>query len=462
MPSLSQLPNELILMIVRHVLPEDLEAVSVLSRHIHAVSLPVLEQYHEMKKKYTKVSNLVVCNEDGDNGTPAGMPAGLLSKVLNNPSIGHYIKELEVAYWFTHFTPNNDLFISSDILPTPHVPYPNSQITAFRAALPHALMRNTLTGKHHISALIRWMRALEVGDEDALIALLLPQCPNLESLMLGDGDKRADCIKTVLSLAAMENTMGRILPRLKHVELCLVDTDLVDYIRLFMSLPSMTSLSIRNFQNPNLKALLGHSIVRTLQPGISNVREINLHGEHMDHEVLYEILQSCSYLTRLHCEFRISPPPNQAEEPRYQLCLQSVMSALSSGNKHTLQSLTLRIFQTDVGGFSDWSSSGNPQEIEDEAESILTLMKIRANVLVDRLPMTLRHFVLRYGSMNTYQCCREISLKQECGTPSGLPGLGASHVWVTSDDREEDLVNDVNKMLCRTKIARISTREVRG
>lgn len=232
MASLSKLPNELILMIVRHVLPEDLEAVSVLSRHIHMVSLPVLQQYHEMKKNYTKDSNLVVCNEDGDNGTPAGMLAELLSKVSNNPIIGHYIKDLKVAYWFPHFTPKNDLFIPSDTIPTRHVPYPDSQMTAFRAALPHALMRNPLTGKHHKSDLIRWMRALDLGDEDALIALLLTQCPNLESLMLGDCDKRADCVKTVLSLAAMENTMGRILPRLKHVELCLEDTDLMDYVRL--------------------------------------------------------------------------------------------------------------------------------------------------------------------------------------------------------------------------------------
>lgn len=229
-----------------------------------------------------------------------------------------------------------------------------------------------------------------------------------------------------------------------------------------MSLPSLTSLSIRNFENPNPEGLLGHSIVPTLQPGISNVRELNLHGEHMDHEVLYEILHSCSDLTRLHCEFLVFPPPDEAEEPRYQLHLQSVMSALSSINNHTLQSLTLRIFRNVVGGVSDWSGSGNPQEIEDEAESILTLTKNCANVLVDHLPMTLRHFVLRYGLINTYQYHREISLKQECGTPSSWPALGASHVWATSDDREEDLVDGTDKMLCRKKMARISTREVRG
>ena len=466
MASLSKLPNELIFLIVQHVFPEDLEAVSVLSRHIHMISLPVLLRYHEMKKEYSTVSNLIVCNEDGNNAT-AGVLAGILSKVLNNPFIGHHIKTLNVPYWFPHFTPKNDLFIPSNTVPTPHVPYPDSQMTAFRAALPHALM-----GDRHKKNLIRWKRALHLGDADALIALLLLQCPNLESLMLGDGDKQADCVKTALSLAAMKDTMNGILPRLKRVELYLKNTDLMHYIRLFMSLPSLTSLSIRNLKKSYVTNLPGDLLVPTLHPGTSNVTKLSFHGELMDPKALSEIFHSCSNLTSLFYDLRYFSPHVRAEETPYQFYLRSVMSALSSNNQYTLQSLTLRASRHNFGQPSDWSVPEISRKIENEAESILALMKTGTMVLVDRLRLTLRHLRLHYRSMNATQYVREISFELAYDRPSSLPAHGKSHIWETCDDREEDLVNGIDELLCRKGFSRlsstdpdyhaISTREVRG
>ena len=347
-----------------------------------------------------------------------------------------------------------------------HVPYPDGQMTAFRAALPHALM-----GNHHKPNLIRWTRALNLGDEDALIAILLLQCPNLQKLRLGDGDTQVDCVKTVLSLAAMKENMGRILPRLKYVELDLETTDLMDYIRLFMSLPSLTSLSVRNFAKSGLKGLFGDIIVPTLQPCTSNVRELRLHGEPMDHEVLYEVLQSCNNLTSISYDICFFSPHGMARRPPYQLALLSVMSALSSNNHHTLQSLTLRSCWQKFGKLNDWGSLAMSRPMENEAESILALMKTRTKALADRLRTRLKYMMLDYRSINATQYFREISFELERNKPSKLPSHGKPHMWETTDDREEDLVDGIDGLLCRKGLGRldstdpdyyaVSTREVR-
>ena len=230
--------------------------------------------------------------------------------------------------------------------------------------------------------------------------------------------------------------MGMILPRLKRAELYLETTDLMDYIRLHMKLPSLTSLPIRNFQKINLGGLSDDITVPTLGPGTSNIRELDLHGELMDHEVLYEILHSCSNLTSLFYDICFSSPHGRAEEIPYQFYLRSIMSTLSSNNQYTLQSLTLRTSRQSFDRPSDWNGRG---KIENEAERILNSVKTGTKVLIDRLRMRLKNLMLHYRSIKVTQYLREMSFELGCNKASNLPAHGKSPIWETTDTERRTL-----------------------
>ena len=59
MAQFQDLSTELVLAILELVLPEDIEAMSLVSKHIYQLAIPRLEEHRELRKEYFNFRNKV-------------------------------------------------------------------------------------------------------------------------------------------------------------------------------------------------------------------------------------------------------------------------------------------------------------------------------------------------------------------------------------------------------------------
>ena len=82
------LPNEMLIQILRFVLPADLENVAQISRHVYQVTTPLLEEHRKLIRTYSTFSNQPYPDDT----------VKLLNKIIEQPRIGHYIRRAVLDY----------------------------------------------------------------------------------------------------------------------------------------------------------------------------------------------------------------------------------------------------------------------------------------------------------------------------------------------------------------------------
>ena len=91
MAKLQGLPPELLLEIASCVLPDDIESFTAISKHVRRVLQPVIEKHQALKQQFGKT----IC--DGGFGEYPDLLT-LLSKLILEPELRHYIKEMRFVY----------------------------------------------------------------------------------------------------------------------------------------------------------------------------------------------------------------------------------------------------------------------------------------------------------------------------------------------------------------------------
>ena len=160
MDRLSDLPDELLLLVVHFVLPAELETFAQVSKKMYEFTSPLLPTHRAYIRRYTFYKN--------DGG--ASMIPPLLTAIAKDRLIGHYIR---------HFQLTDEMIdaVSS---------------RRFLDALEHTLLLTLLQESKFLDPSSRTKEKLEEAFQDSecfpwlLLPLLLPLLPNLKTLSISD------------------------------------------------------------------------------------------------------------------------------------------------------------------------------------------------------------------------------------------------------------------------------------
>lgn len=177
MATLLHLPHELLYRVFDFLLPEDLEKFAQSCKAVRSLAGPFLEQHRALVREYNTITN---------HGSPRAV-GDILIKILRNPRLGRYVKELDLER------------LGTGILPKDGQTHYSSEVIALirKAVRPRILSRN----------------ALACGP--TLLAILMAHTPNLASISLWSGDLRHTKFSEFLSGDLVRT--GAFLPKLRTV-----------------------------------------------------------------------------------------------------------------------------------------------------------------------------------------------------------------------------------------------------
>ena len=279
MASFSLLPNELVREVARHVMPEDIESFSLISRNVYREALPLLEEHRELKNRYRAFD--IIEKAEFYGGRPKWHNWGetstsncfagdsfssLLIDVLQHRRVALYIREIRHAGWFPCWESE-----VPDPLIQPHMrtPYTKTQFTMFKEALPQHVLPAKLDS---------WIQELESGNEDPVISLLLILLPNIRSMKLeGAPSMRQQRLRDVIVRIKEDCKVDTpVLHRLERVNMQHYDEAHLDMTRsidfaFFLTLSSLKSLHGQSIFTGNDSRPFS-----SLPPDSSSVTELSL------------------------------------------------------------------------------------------------------------------------------------------------------------------------------------------
>ncbi|MCJ1456995.1 hypothetical protein MMC28_007361 [Mycoblastus sanguinarius] len=315
------LPNEIIPIVWQYVLsPSDIESFALVSKTIHALGAPFIQEYHRLDEEYSFFKNPVNCS--------GNTLARLLKDILISPHTALYVKTVHLGGWWDLWEEtfeDDPTDLSSDHSDSkyddPHVPYSKEEMDLFKDAI--------RTAKFVLPTEVdAWIRRLEEGNEDPIMALLLMLLPNVNFLKIEEYPPDTRIFTIVERIA--NSTAATSLSRLETVEI-LHETNSsfenVSLIKPFALLPSVKRISSQNLSSsgPSRDSLDCH----TTSKG-SNVTELTFERCGDIGRGLSEILRGFKGLRKF--SFTSS---------KEKIYLPDMRAALLAYARHSLESLTI-------------------------------------------------------------------------------------------------------------------------
>ena len=291
--SLYILPNELLIRIAEHVLPDDITNFSASCRLLRELARPSLETHRLRRKVYTSVhvgETSKVLFSICARSWIALYPKCLTIEVDNNPC----------KYW----NPNeeNDSGLINE----------SSESKALEAEFRAIAKRIPFLSAEKLEP---WLLPISYGKKDAMISFVLATLPNIEELSISVVQYRnlgttTRLLESLIYWGA-RHQQHRVLPMLSKLRLNhqydrnFREVETLDVLMPFMALPSLRTVAIN------------HAISRNIQPSIcksrcSEVTQISLHDSAVSGESLRRLLGCC---TRLKL-FEYSPGCANMHSPR--------------------------------------------------------------------------------------------------------------------------------------------------
>lgn len=187
MARFSDLPNELLAEVWKYLLaPEDLESFARVCKGVNGQGFSFLCRHRQLRDEYSMFSNEATTEAGNSIRYPTGgnsvrYPLGVaavrssnsLIKILTSPRAGLYVRELRLRTWFTIW---DHVFYSaprSEEL-SPYYPY-STKLNIYKNALTDSILQTELQA---------WILALENGDYNIVLGLLLLVAPNIVKIDL--------------------------------------------------------------------------------------------------------------------------------------------------------------------------------------------------------------------------------------------------------------------------------------
>ena len=306
MAHFASLPNELICEILKLVQPEDLENFAQLSRNVFRLAFPFLAEHRALIRKYNTLRN---------NKDPVSIET-LLINIIANPCVGSYVKKVELGP-----------LMESEVEADSANAYTKEELEMFITAALESECLKRPSEEEVLDEREFWSDAIKDGNEDILLAILLPLLPNLAALSVEAKSTRLDWYDSAVEQAA--SATKPTLCKLTHVQLNPrgAHSYHLAEIQRFSALPSVRVLSA-----PRAK---GMCCLDELSPDAnSNVTHLKLWESCIDSKALHEFLRGFPKLQSLTYSFIgiVYECPHDAF---------LIRSSLLAHCKATLQSLTL-------------------------------------------------------------------------------------------------------------------------
>lgn len=354
MAHFSSLPNELIREILTLVQPEDLENFAQLSRNVFRLAFPFLNEHRALIRKYHTLRNDI----------DPGATATLLSTVIANPRIGSYVKKVDL----------------SRLKESMANAYAKKELEIFTTAALDSECLKRPSEEDVLDEREFWSNTIQDGNEDILLAILLPLLPNLEALSVEAGSTQPNWYGSAIEQAA--SATRPTLCKLAHIRLNPRGGDAyhITAVQKFCALPSVRVLTAPK--------ATGVNCLHELSPDTkSDVTHLKLWESCIDSKALYEFLQGFPKLQSFTYSFENTI--HWASQDAF-----LIRSSLLAHCKHSLQSLTLlapdygflpfmgslRGFETLKEVYTEWSflipvtpNSGGPKLNEHLPVSLVRL-----------------------------------------------------------------------------------------
>ena len=307
MAHFASLPNELIHEILQLVEPDDFEIFAQLSRNVFRLAFPFFNEHRAFIRRYHTLRN------DSDSVSIAT----LLSTILANPRIGSYVKKVELGRL-------REPSVGSDQVNV----YTKKELEIFTTA---AIINECVRRPPEEDVLDErefYSNEIQDGNEDILLAILLPLLPNLKALSVEADSTRLEWYDSAIEKAA--SATRPTLSKLADIRLNPHGGDAYHLaeIQKFCALPSVKVLTAP-------KAAGGVECLHEVFPDtISNVTHLKLWESLVDSKALYEFLRGFPKLQSFTYSF--GHAGNEAPHGVFLL-----RSSLLAHCKASLQSLTL-------------------------------------------------------------------------------------------------------------------------
>ncbi|KAM0800797.1 hypothetical protein BDR22DRAFT_889150 [Usnea florida] len=306
MAHFASLPNELICEILKYVKPEDLENFAQASRNVFQLASPFLGEHRALIRTYHTLRN----------ATNRHAIAELLATVIANPCIGFYVKKIELGP-----------LAESVFGVHPENVYPKDKLDLFTTAALDSKCLKRPSEEDVLDEREFWSRAIQDGNEDILLAILLPLLPNLTALSVEANTTGIKWYDSAVEQAA--SAKNPTLCKLTHIRLnpCREAGYHLDQIQKFCSLPSVRVVTApRSFG-------LDYRLHELLPDTSSNVTHLKLWESWIDEKVFHEFLRGFPKLESFTC----SDDGFHEDTHHYFM----IRSSLLATCKSTLHSLTL-------------------------------------------------------------------------------------------------------------------------
>ncbi len=333
------LPNEIILMIISLVLPDDIESFTSTCSKIYRLAAQDLERHRALKRQYA-----VHQHRYPDDNPPRCNVSQLLDEIFQEPRTAFYVRELWIHTWFSRWATKPDP--KTPALGGEHMPYNEGATSRIREVVFRHLPHEEAS---------KWMRYIESGNEDPIVALLLLLLPNLSTLKIDYEVNDQECLYGTLCRIAKMKGPHAPLSRLCHVHIMhRFHSEKIELkiIGLFAALPSVRSIHAQDAYalNPEVDPDTELPLFTD-----SRLQDLTFTSCLIDSERLYELLKPFKALRSFTYDAEIRT--HMLTEPCPEFEPSRILSGLSDFARSTLESLTIlshnkkRNFMGDIRSF---------------------------------------------------------------------------------------------------------------
>ncbi|KAK3170822.1 hypothetical protein OEA41_002906 [Lepraria neglecta] len=309
--------RELILMLWHRVEVDDVYNFSTASKRVYSLSREILREHCDLKRRLSTISN---------QGPKSGVFPNVLKEILVNPRAALYPSILRVDCFFLEWDDYRPAVLKDDL----HLRLPDDELELFKQAVKNI-------GRLTESEVNGWIKSIDEGDEDPLIALLLLLLPNITTLHYQSFLPTQPCIDKALELMTEYEPPGS-LTKLRNIHFKGID-DVDPYqeysdfevIRDFASIPSVRSISGQRLGTDANDLMFS----RLFPPSSSNLTSLDLIDSDINPKSLSEFLFITNELQRFnYIPSRLNNLP-ETFDPFW------IRTALQSNAMGTLKSLRL-------------------------------------------------------------------------------------------------------------------------
>ena len=346
MARLSDLPTEIIEMIVELASPEDIESQTATCKTVYYAATRIVERHRALKKKH----GVRRFSHPGPPGTsePRQEVTQFLDEVLLEPRLAFYVRELSLDGLERRFMR--------------HWCYKEEFLSRLRKA---AVKPKEWT-------LGIWLQNIETVSEEPIFAMLLLLLSNLTTLKLKDIPfRRGSMYLRVLYCTVRRQIENAPLSRLRHVQ-----ASQIHLLGLLAALPTVTSV-----HGLGITANEYHGWDQVQLPPNPNVRDLVFTECSINPKCLFNFL--CGF----HALRSFTYDCNHAsEEPRRNFDFAWVRGGLLACAKSTLESLTLLSHNKDHHWMEEIRSFSSLRNLHTESQILFTESRRHQGSLVLALP----------------------------------------------------------------------------